>query len=131
MKKNKIFDGMTFVHSFNSIKKRTEQLNSLFEKVQEGDDLSDEEFWDLQIKVAEFKDKFIYVNSLTDYDMYLFYDDVNEKGNYIWVYDYDHDICYDDNNGVINKLEKLNVPKEFIKEFLNTYYNMINTLETN
>lgn len=126
MEKNKIFDGMTFVHSFNSIKKRTEQLKPLFEKIQYGDyeEPTNEEFWNLQIKVAELQDKFIYVYSGVDYDMYLFYNDVDEEGNYVWTYDFDHDICYNDNGKVINKLEKLNAPKEFIDKFLNVYYDL-------
>ncbi len=126
MKENKIFDGITFVHSVDDIKRRTDYLTPLFKKIQ-GEDYepTDEELWDLQIKVAEFKDKFIYVHSLTDYDIYLFYNNVDKEGNYIWTYDFNHDICYEDNNGVINKLEKLNAPKEFIKKFLDTYYNIL------
>lgn len=56
--------------------------------------------------------------------MYLFYDDVDEEGDYVWSYDFEHDICYDDNDNVINKLEKLGAPKEFIDKFLNVYYDL-------
>jgi len=129
MKRDKFFDGMTFVHSFNSIKKRTEQLEALFEKTQSDFEATDEEFWDLQIKVAELKDKFIYVYSGVDYDAYLFYDDVDEEGNYVWTYDFNHDICYEDNGGVINKLEKLNAPEEFINKFLNVYHDLCTTTD--
>lgn len=74
--------------------------------------------------MAELKDKFIYVYSGVDYDMYLFYDDVDKRGDYIWTHDFEHDICYDDNDEVINKLEKLGAPKEFIDKFLNVYYDL-------
>lgn len=126
MRENKIFNGMTFVHSFDSIKKRTEQLKTLFERAQYGDyeELTPAERWDLKIKVAELKDKFIYVYSGIDDDMYLFYDDVDEEGNYVWTDDWEHDICFYDKGEVINKLEKLNAPKEFIDKFLNVYYDL-------
>ena len=131
MKPNKIFDGMTFVHSFEQIKKRTEELNSLFLKTQTGEyEPTSEEFWDLQIKVAELKDKFVYVYSGVDNNMYLCYNDKDENGDYVWTIDYDGPYVFyykdkDNNDTLYNKviecLRELNAPEEFIEKFNHVY----------
>ena len=120
MNKDKIFDGMTFVHSFDEIKNRTKELLPLFEAIDallfEDEEPTDDTYWQAIIKVAELKDKFVYAYSPFTNNLYVTYKDIDDKGNYIWS----EEGAYDDDE-LVCLLIDLGADSNFIKNFLSVY----------
>ncbi len=120
MNKDKIFDGMTFVHSFDEIKNRTKELLPLFEAIDallfEDEEPTDDTYWQAIIKVAELKDKFVYAYSPFTNNIYVTCNDIDKEGNYIW-----NEEVPLNNKEFNNLLKELGADDKFIEEFLSVY----------